>query len=121
MPKLSEDSEHGIQLLIQNYLTLRYPRHYIWRNNTGKIPAAHGRLVSFGKAGSADLIGIAPDGKFVALEIKKPSTRNDTTAHQREFLEAICSRGGYAGVACSIEDVDAILRPQGVKWPAVLV
>lgn len=103
-------TEHAVQLGIMQYLSLRYPEHYLWRNNSGRLPSSKGRMVAFGKVGSADIIGIAPDGRFVAIEIKRPDRSYKPTPAQLEFLEAIKSRGGYAGIVTCPEDVDAILR-----------
>jgi hypothetical protein len=66
-------------------------------------------LVHFGKVGSADILGIAKDGRLIALEVKKPSTRADTTPTQVEFLAELAKRGGIAGVVTSVEDVARLL------------
>lgn len=108
MARLPEPSEHSIQLGIQQYLTLKGIYH--WRNNSGALPDRNGRIVRFGKAGSADILGVqSKTGKIVAIEVKKPSTRKDTTLLQREFLTAVHKCGGLSGVATSEEDVDKIL------------
>ncbi len=107
MPKLSEDSEHSIQITIQNYLTLR--GIYCWRNNSGALIDKRGIPVRFGKVGSADILGIHPTGRFLAIEVKRPSGRYKPTPAQLEFLEAIHRYGGLCGIATSIEDVDRIL------------
>jgi len=106
--KLPEPSEHSIQLGIMQWLAL-HPEHYTWRNNSGKLPTKSGRLVSFGKVGSADILGVSKDGRIIALEVKRPSTRKHTTPAQDAFLEEITKRGGIAGVVCSIEDVQELL------------
>lgn len=90
------------------YLALR-PDIYCWRNNSGKLTDRAGRLVSFGKVGSADILGIAPDGRLMALEVKKPSTRKNTSPAQKEFLGEISKRGGIAGIVTSIEEVDLLM------------
>ncbi len=102
-----------MQIQIQEYLALK--GIYCWRNNSGMLTDRHGIHVRFGKVGSADIIGIAPDGKFLAIEVKRPNGRYKPTPAQMEFLEEIKARGGYAGVATSIEDVDLIMRlkPKG--------
>lgn len=69
----------------------------VWRNNVG-VDTARG--VRYGLCvGSADLIGIAPDGRFLAVECKAP--RGRTTEAQRLFLELVRARGGIAFVARS--------------------
>ncbi len=64
----------------------------------------------FGKVGSADILGVAKDGKIVAIEVKKPDGKYKVTPAQEAFLSEISDRGGYAGVATCIEDVERILQ-----------
>lgn len=58
-------------------------------------------------AGFADLFGVLPDGRFVAIEVKTPAGR--LMPHQRRFLEAITRMGGVAGVARSVDDARRIV------------
>lgn len=82
----------------------------VWRQNTGayKEPKT-GRLIRYGLCvGSSDILGIAPDGRFLAVE-----TKTETGAirpGQREFIWAVRKAGGYAGIARSVEDALAIAR-----------
>ena len=73
-----------------------------WRMNTGR----RGGVV-FGFAGLADILGIMPDGRMVAIECKTKAGK--LTDDQREFLASVQYRGGVAGVARGIEDVPEIL------------
>ena len=96
----------------------RGPRR-LWRNNTGCLPDANGRLVRFGLCpGSADLIGyttveITPDmvgqrvAVFTAVEVKSRTGR--PTPEQTAFLKHIQDAGGRAGIARSIEDAERIV------------
>ena len=84
------------------------------RNNTGTLRDANGRPVQFGLAkGSADLIGwttrtITADmvgqriAVFTSVEVKTPAGR--VSPEQRQWLEAVQTAGGIAGVARSVED-----------------
>lgn len=86
----------------------------LWRNNTGCLPDANGRMVRFGLCkGSADLIGyttvtVTPDmvgqrvAVFTAVEVKTPTGR--PTPEQTAFLKHIQDAGGRAGIARSIDD-----------------
>lgn len=56
----------------------------------------------FGKVGSADIIGLSPQGRFIAVECKDKSK---ATEKQIEFLEEVRKRGGIAILAHSIDDV----------------
>lgn len=75
----------------------------VWRNNTGALKNSAGRLVSYGLCkGSSDIIGICPDGKFLAIEVKTQSGK--TTENQERFIRVIKSMGGRSGVARSVDD-----------------
>ena len=58
--------------------------------------------------GVADIIGILPSGRFLAIELK--SATGTLTKEQKAFLEAIRTNGGVSFVARSIEDVEEGLR-----------
>jgi hypothetical protein len=90
----------------------------LWRNNTGALKDATGRLVRYGLCpGSSDLIGlrqvtITPDmvghtiAQFVAIEVKD---RGRLTEQQQAFIAMVQQAGGLAGVARSVEDARRIL------------
>ena len=54
-------------------------------------------------AGTSDIIGIY-NGRFIALEVKKPETRKRVTEKQTEFLATIKQHGGIAAVVTSPEE-----------------
>ena len=81
----------------------------IWRNNVGCITDKRGIPVRFGLCvGSSDLIGIAPGGQFLAVEIK--TAKGKATPEQLRFIEAVRARGGIAGIARSPQDALDLLR-----------
>lgn len=88
------------------------------RVNSGAAPGQGGRrYVRFTDTpGVSDLIGLLPDGLFLAIELKRPGER--PTEHQRKFLDAVSGSGGLAFVAHSVADVEAALRAEG--WRVVL-
>lgn len=72
----------------------------IWRNNVGVLPDRTGVPIRFGLCvGSSDLIGIAPDGRFLAVEVKTKTGR--VRPEQQRFIDAVIAKGGIAGVARS--------------------
>ena len=95
----------------------------LFRNNTGTLRDANGRPVQFGLAkGSADLIGwttrtITADmvgqrvAVFTSIEVKTPTGR--VSPEQRQWLEAVQTAGGIAGVARSVEDALRIVTEHG--------
>jgi hypothetical protein len=71
-----------------------------WRNNTGCLPDRQGRPIRFGLCvGSSDIIGVAPDGIFFAVECK--TALGQATEAQLRFLSAVSAKGGRAGIARS--------------------
>lgn len=91
----------------------------LWRNNTGALKDAAGRLVRYGLCpGSSDLIGlrtitITPDmvgqtlAVFTAIEVKD---RGRATPEQQAFIAMVQQAGGLAGIARSVDDARTILR-----------
>lgn len=74
----------------------------VFRNNTGALPDRRGIPVRFGLCrGSSDVIGLCPDGRFLAVEVK--TERGLPTDAQLHFIEAIRRAGGRAGIARSPE------------------
>ena len=121
IPKVKyEPLERQITHSIIEYLN--YQGFYVWKSNTGamELPNKNGtsRLVRFGKAGMSDIIGLQRGtGRFVALEVKRPSTRNRTTTAQDSFLALVKEYGGIAGVVTSIDDVKEKLKEK--SWISI--
>lgn len=102
----------------------------LWRNNTGALKDASGRLIRYGLGNdsaavnkifkSSDLIGIRPlrirpdhvdltVGVFTAIEVKRPGwTVNDRSEAQRNWLELVGQWGGLAGFATSVDEARSI-------------
>lgn len=94
----------------------------VWRNNTGvayagrvihragqQVTLADARMIPFGLVvGGSDIIGIAPDGRFLAVEVKTKTGR--VTKEQQTFIDAVCRAGGRAGVARSVNEAIEIAR-----------
>lgn len=100
--------EKETQKAIIQYLNLK--GHFVWRNNSGMVFSEYKgkkRMWSVGLKGSSDVIGIAKDGKFIAVEVK--SKGNKPTLYQQAFLENIKKRDGYALVAYTLNDVMEVL------------
>ncbi|MDR5799050.1 MULTISPECIES: VRR-NUC domain-containing protein [Caballeronia] len=68
------------------------------RMNTGAAVFGEGenqRFVKFSEAGVSDIIGQLKDGRFLAVEVKRPG--NTPTDDQWAFLRNVASGGGVAG------------------------
>jgi hypothetical protein len=92
----------------------------VFRNNQGALKDATGRLVRYGvcQPGGADVIGwrsieVTPEmvgqrvALFAAVEVKTLTGR--LTPAQRQFLDAVRSAGGIAGVARSEDEAVRLL------------
>ena len=61
---------------------------FVWRNNSGTA-WINGQPVSFGYPGSADILGILPDGRFLAVECKSATGRqSDKQVKFQQKIEA---------------------------------
>ena len=102
--------EANVQALIM--MALSDAGCLVWRQNTGVLPDRNGRLVRFGLCvGSSDIVGIAPDGKFLAIEVK--TALGQPTDAQLNFIKAVQRHGGRAGIARSVsEAVEIACKPQ---------
>lgn len=93
----------------------------IWRNETagawvgrvihresGVVTLANAQQITFGLCvGSADLVGVAPGGRFLAVEVKTDKGR--PTVEQTRFIEAVCAAGGIAGICRSPKEALELL------------
>lgn len=81
-----------------------------WRNNCGYATYPNGVVVKYGvcNPGGSDLVGIAPGGRFLAIEVKVPGAQ--PTEEQKRFINGVCLAGGIAGVAHSVEEALALLK-----------
>jgi hypothetical protein len=108
-PKVLEQS---VVREVDNLLNLCQIFH--WRNQTGALkPAKSSRPIHYGKPGSADFLGICSDGRFLAVECKRP-VGGITSDLQKKFLDEINRRGGVGIVVTSAADCYAQLKEAGV-------
>ncbi|HEX8196380.1 MAG TPA: hypothetical protein VF571_09345 [Pyrinomonadaceae bacterium] len=77
------------------------------RTNSGSVrfkdAAGRSNFIKLAYAGTSDITGISPTGRFIAIECKVG--KNKPTELQEAYLEEIKKRGGIARVAYSLEDV----------------
>jgi len=68
-------------------------------------------MIKVGRAGESDIFGIHKDsGRFIALEVKQPKTRNRVTRAQQDYLRMVALYNGYAGLVTSPEEALAIIK-----------
>ena len=91
---------------------LRAKGIFAWKNQSqGTYDAKKGvyrrPMNPFMIKGVSDILGILPDGKFLAIEVK--SARGKPSDDQRDFIERILRDNGVAFVARSVEEVELAL------------
>ena len=75
----------------------------VLHKDANQVTLTDARMMRFGLAvGSSDIVGIAPCGRFLAIEIK--TSKGRATKEQLRFIDAVNSAGGIAGIARSVEE-----------------
>lgn len=65
-----------------------------WRQNTGAGQLANGQYVKFSFSGCSDLLGMATDGRLIAVECK--ATGKAASPDQAAFLSNVAAHNGYS-------------------------
>ncbi len=69
-----------------------------------------GRFIRFGFQGCPDVLGQLPDGRLLAIEIKRGNPRlGQVRPEQQAFLARAAACGAVAGVVRSIDDLDGLV------------
>lgn len=99
-------NEGDIQTAILNYLVGEL-NLFVWRNNTTGVfdPKTNSfrSLGTYSLKGVADILGILPNGKLLAIEVKTAKGR--VSKHQKNFIQRVNKSGGVAFVARSVQAV----------------
>jgi hypothetical protein len=88
-----------------------------WSNKTGAGRSPSGEWIRYGLIGSADILGIANGGKFVAIEVK--TGEGFQSPQQIKFEMAVKKWGGHYFIARSVNDVLELVSK--VATPASVV
>lgn len=112
-------SEQKLVNEIKSYLNSQ--GYFVWRNNSGVTRSTYtdrrgirrDRMWRSGVRGASDIIGITPNGKFIAIECKVGY--NKPTPHQDLFLNEVKTRGGIAGVVKSLDELLVLIDPIIIK------
>jgi hypothetical protein len=81
-----------------------------WRNNTGARKVGS-RFVRWGDVGSADILGILPGGRLLAIECKRKGNR--PTPAQVAWHQMVSDAGALVIVATSVDDLTRQLATAG--------
>lgn len=99
--KLLPLKEQEIQKQILEYLKLK--NVFCWKHNVAGIRKSNGSYIPSGEVGVSDIIGLLPNGTFLAIEVKRPG--NKASFFQDSFIQNVLQNKGIAFVAYSVEDV----------------
>lgn len=99
-PRLTESQ---IQALTLGWLKTK--GFFVWRQNNGGVWDASREAYrnANGLKGVSDILGVLPDGRFLAIEVK--SSKGKTSKDQDAFLASVNAHGGLAFVVRDLEDV----------------
>ncbi len=101
----TEPREKGIEIEIRVALAtagVMCMKHHV------DFRAAFGRGLG---RGVADLICVVPPyGRFLAIEVKRPSTRGKLSKVQERWISVVRRFGGVAGVATSVDEAMALVE-----------
>jgi len=93
--------ESEIQKAIKDYLTLK--GWLVIKFNNGGFWSKDGkRFIPPAQLGVADLLCCAPNGRFVALEIKTP--KGELSTYQERFLDDVKANNAVGMVLRSLDD-----------------
>ena len=81
---------------------------FCWVNNTGRLPDKNGRWVSFGKVGSADILGVLPGGRFFGAEAK--IGKDVVSDKQADWMGSVHANGGYVSVFRNLDELERDLQ-----------
>lgn len=109
--KASIVPEKVIQAHILSFL--QFIGVYAWRNQSTGVydptrKVFRRPMSKHAIKGVSDILGILPDGRFLAIEVK--SATGYASNEQKSFLEAIKANGGVSMIARSMPEVEQALR-----------
>ena len=67
------------------------------------------KVVAASKKGVPDILACYK-GKFIAIEVKTPTSRSNTTKLQDYNLALVIKAGGYSSIAVDYSDIDHIIE-----------
>src|SRR3990167_7357363 len=107
---MNNPSEQEIQKSILEYLRIK--KIVCFKHHSTGSTIRDGKAVFFAHSekGISDIIGCTKEGRFIAIEVKKPGGR--PSPEQLEFIEMVNKQGGIAFIAYSIQDVLDVFEGQ---------
>lgn len=111
--KKIERTEHEIQSNILERLGF-VKNAFFWRENSGAFALEHQGKKRFFRAGTpgiADIMGVY-EGFPVAIEVKRPKTKNNVSADQKAFLQRFKDCGGISIVCWDDTEIIGLIEEQ---------
>lgn len=71
------------------------------------------KVITANKKGVPDIIACL-NGRFIAIEVKTPTTRNNLSMLQQHNLDVISIAEGISMSAVEVEEVETVLRFEGL-------
>lgn len=99
--------ERDVLSAVLDYLKVCPRVAWFARMNSGGMTDKNGQYVKFAFTGCSDIIGQLKDGRFLAIECKRPG--KNATPDQWQFLCNVNRANGVAFVATSVDDVRSAL------------
>lgn len=90
-PKKKPKAKPETKIVHDCMLVLQTHHIFAWRNNTGAT-WMNGRPVFYGLKGSSDIIGLLPDGRFLAVEVKSSGGKQSDS--QKSFERGVVNNHG---------------------------
>ena len=83
-----------------------------WRQNQAAVPRPGGYRRFNGLLGVSDILGVLPNGRFLAIEVKQPGKK--PTVEQEAFLKRVNDLGGVGICVHSLYELKALLGQHGL-------
>lgn len=96
------------EILKECLSVLKEMKIFCWRQNTGAFQTKNGGFFRSSIAGVSDILGVLPNGRFLAVECKREKGGVVSEA-QKNFLSQIDSNGGLAIVSNNAESLKKII------------
>lgn len=103
--------ETKLQRTLLEYLLLR--GIFAWRNNSGFVRIGK-RMIELAPAGSPDLIGILPGGRFLGVEVKMPGEAPSPV--QVKFQAQMRAMGAAVFTVHSLSELIEVLTHEVNVW-----
>lgn len=100
---MAHELEQDIQRAILDYLRIK--KYVVFKHHSTGFTVRNGKAVTFrySEKGISDIIACSVQGRFVAIEVKKPGGK--ASEDQLDFLKRVRANGGIGILAYSLDDV----------------